>query len=167
MTMQSSVFDCLCMEELPSYEFLFSLAQKACDVLTNESNLPSEKSYRPQNCMSEPGSLITLYKENSRELPAIIVPDIHARPNFIQNILNYELPKKFCGTKADGSKYTVYEALEQKLVDVICVGDGVHTELYAARWELISLEFERGEHPGFYMKQEMILNLSALSHLAC
>ena len=162
---QSSVFECLCMEELPSYDFIFSLAQKACDLLALESSLPADKSYRPQNCMNEPGSLLELYKEGQRELPAIIIPDIHARPNFILNILEYELPRKFCGMKDDGSKYTVYEALQKNLVDVICVGDGVHTELYAARWELISLEFARGEYTGFFMKQEMILNLAALCAL--
>ena len=162
---QSSVFDCLSLEELPSYDFIFSLAHKACDALAAEGSLPAKKSYRPLNCMDEPGSLIELYKEEERQLPAIVVPDIHARPNFILNILNYQLPKKFCGTKEDGSKYTVYQALQNKLIDVICVGDGVHTELYAARWELISLEFEKGETTGFYMKQEMILNLAALCAL--
>ena len=153
------------MEELPPYDFIFSLAQKACDELVLESSLPPKKLYRPLNCMDEPGSLLELYKEDSRELPAIIIPDIHARPNFIANILNYELPKKFCGTKENGKKLTVYEALQKKLVDVICVGDGVHTELYAARWELISLEFAKGDYTGFYMKQEMILNLAALCAL--
>lgn len=161
----SSVNECLSMEELPSYEFIFSLAQKACDVLALESSLPPKKLYRPANCMKEPGSLLELYKEDIRELPAIIIPDIHARPNFIANILNYELPKKFCGTKENGKKLTVYEALQKKLLDVICVGDGVHTELYAARWELISLEFEKGDCTGFYMKQEMILNLATLCAL--
>ena len=162
---QCSVFDCLSLQELPPYDFIFSLVQKACDTLALEGALPSEKSYRPQNCMNEPGSLLQLFKEDERELPAIIVPDIHARPHFLLNILKHELPRKFCGMKEDGSKYTVYEALKKQLVDVICVGDGVHTELYAARWELISMEFEKGESTGFFMKQEMILNLATLSAL--
>ena len=160
-----SVYDCLHMQELPAYDLISSLAKKACDALAVESSLPPRLAYRAKNCMDEPGGLLELYKEDDRELPAIIIPDIHARPNFIENILNYKLPKKFCGHKEDGSNYTVYEALQQKLVDVICVGDGVHTELYAARWELISLEFAKGDFTGFYMKQEMILNLAALCAL--
>ena len=158
-----SVFDYLAMEELPSYESIFSLTQKVCELLEGEAFY--KKSYRPLNCMNEGGSLLELYKENQRQLPAIIVPDIHARPNFILNILNYELPKKFCGCREDGKKYKVYQALQKKLVDLICVGDGVHTELYAARWELIALEFAKGEHTGFYMKQEMILNLATFCAL--
>lgn len=165
MAKKSDAFDYLAMEELPPYDLIFSLTQKACQILADEGTSSKKLSCRPQNCMGEAGSLLELYKEDQRQLPAIIIPDIHARPNFIFNILNFQLPKKFCGLKEDGSKFTVYQALQEKLLDVICVGDGVHTELYAPRWELISLEFAKGEYTGFYMKQEMILNLSTLCAL--
>ena len=117
---------CLAMQELPSYDFVFSLAKKVCSVLSAESDL-----YRPKNCVGEPGALLELNKD----LPAIIIPDIHARPDFVRNILN-------CEITIQKTKLLVKEALKQKLVNVICVGDAVHTELYSARWKLISLEFE-------------------------
>ena len=147
---------CLALQELPSYDFIYSLAQKACEVLADE---PAD--YRPLNCVGEGGSLLELYHKNSsieteRCLPAVIVPDIHARPDFIKNILNCELPK---------IKLTVKQSLEQGLIDVICVGDAVHTELYALRWKLISFEFEQGIYTGHFMQDEMIMNLSTLCAL--
>ena len=144
------------MDTLPSKETVFSLAQGVCQVLASESS-----SYRPLNCIGEPGSLLEL----EDDLPVVLVPDIHARPDFVLNILNYHLPKKMCGTKEDGNKYTVLEALQNKQIYVICVGDGIHTELYASRWELISIEFEKGDCAGLYMKDEMILGLSTLCAL--
>ena len=142
--------ECLCLKELPSYDFISSLADKACKVLSKEA-----PSYRPLNCVDEPGSLLDFFTQEP-PLPAVIIPDIHARPDFIQNILSCTLPEL---------NLTVLQALRQKKVNVICVGDAVHSELYSSRWELISLEFEKGEHTGFYMQQEMILNLSVLCAL--
>lgn len=142
--------ECLCLNELPSYENISSLADKVCKVLLKEDPL-----YRPLNCIGEPGSLLD-FSNDDPPLPAIIIPDIHARPDFIQNILSCNLPEL---------NLTVLQALKQKKVNVICVGDAVHSELYSSRWELISLEFEKGEHTGFYMQQEMILNLSVVCAL--
>ena len=142
---------CLALQELPSYEFISSLVKKVCGVLANESS-----SYRPLNCVGSPGGLLKLYDASTRCLPAVIIPDIHARPDFIKNILNCELAEL---------KLTVKQALEQKKIDVICVGDAVHTELYALRWKLISLEFEDGKHTDHYMQDEMIVNISTLCAL--
>ena len=147
-----SLEECLDMSELPSYEFLFSLTSKVCDVLANES-----QSYRPSDCVGEPGSLLDFSDE---DVPVIIVPDIHARPDFIKNILNCSLKLK----KGEAA-CTILEGLKQKKLKVICVGDGVHTELYASRWELISIEFDKNDHKGFYMKAEMLLNLATLCSL--
>ena len=147
------------LTELPSTKTISSLAQTVCEVLSSDN-----ESYRPLNCMGEPGSLLDFTKD-SFSLPTILVPDIHARPDFIKNILNCRLPKKFCGQTEEGKKYTVLQALEKKLIQVVCVGDAIHTELYAARWKLISLEFEKGDCAGFFMQQEMILCLSTLCTL--
>ena len=143
--------ECLALQELPSYEYINSLVKKACTVLANEP-----EAYRPANCVGQPGSLLKLYEEDKRCLPVVLVPDIHARPDFIKNILNCELPKL---------KLTVKQALEQKKIDVVCVGDAVHTELSSLRWKLISAEFEGGIYTGHYMQDEMIVTLSALCAL--
>ena len=142
------VEECLALQELPSYEYISSLVKKVCAVLLNEP-----ETYRPLNCVGQPGSLLKLYEEDKRCLPVVIVPDIHSRPDFIQNILNCKLPQL---------KLTVKQALEQKKIDLVCVGDAVHTELSSLRWKLISAEFEGGIHTGHYMQDEMIATLSTL-----
>ncbi len=146
-----SVDNCLELQTLPSYDFLYSLLQKACEILSGEIT-----EYRPANCMEQPGSLLQLYQKDSRCLPVVIVPDIHARPDFLKNILNCPLPQM---------NMTVFQALKEKKIDLVCLGDAVHTELYAARWKLISLEFESGLHTGYFMQEEMILNLAVLTSL--
>jgi len=146
-----SLEECLNMSELPSYDFLYSLTKKVCKVLENE-----DSSYRPKNCIDEPGSLL----EFSDSLPVIIVPDIHARPDFIKNILNCKI-----ALDEESEACTVLEGLKKKKLKIICVGDGVHTELYSSRWELISIEYQKDEHKGFYMKAEMLLNLATLASL--
>lgn len=145
-----SLEECLNLKALPSYDFIFSLADKACKVLLKEN-----VSYRPQNCLGEPGSLLEL-----PDLPAVLVPDIHARPDFIKNILACKLPSDFCG-----EELTVEQALKNKIINLICVGDAVHSELYSERWGLISLEFEKGEYAGLYMQEEMLLNISVVASL--
>ena len=159
MTSDFSVEACLQLQELPAYDFIFSLNQKACEVLAAEP-----AGYRPVNCVGDPGSLLELYKKDGRCLPAVIIPDIHARPEFIKNILECPLPLSLASGK-EKTQFTVKQALDQKLIDVICVGDAVHTELYSARWKLISMEFESGIHMGHFMQEEMILNLSTLCAL--
>ncbi len=146
------------MTELPSAKLLSSLADKVCSVLKNEN-----EAYRPLNCVEEPGSLLNLSEAFSH--PTILVPDIHARPDFIKNLLNCTLPECFPEGNAQEKKLTVLEALKQSLINVICVGDAVHTELYGARWSLISEEFKKGDHQGFFMTEEMILNFATLCSL--
>ena len=149
------------MAELPSHEFISSLAEKASTVLENET-----ASYRPADMNGKPGSLLEL-----DSLPAIIVPDLHARPYFIEHILNYSLSYDFCG--ADNyvfKKITVEQALEEKLVNLICVGDAIHTELTADRWLCIENEFAAGKHCGTFMKAEMqecLSTLCAVMNLKC
>ena len=149
---------CLNMTELPSAKLLSSLTEKVCAVLKNE-----EEAYRPHNCVGEAGSLLNLSEDFSH--PTVIVPDIHARPDFVKNFLNCPLPADFLEGPVPEQSVTVLEALKKKLINVVCVGDAVHTELYGARWSLIAEEFKKGEHQGFFMTEEMILNFATLCSL--
>jgi len=142
-----TIDDCLNIKKLFSHEYISSLAMSASELLENEIT-----PYRPAASNGNPGSLLE-FKNN---LPAIIVPDIHARPYFLQNILKYPLPLDFlnCEDKSISS-CTVLEALENKLVNVICVGDSIHTELTVDRWACISEEFKNNITTGPFMKLEM------------
>lgn len=144
----ASVEKFLSMETLPDYNLISSLLSDVCKVLSSESS-----SYRPVNCIDETGSLL----EFKEPLSTVIVPDLHARPDFIENILSYNLPEDFCGVEC-----TVQQALKNKKINVICVGDAIHTELFAQRWKSIMTEFEEGNYSGKMMKEEMLLGLSTL-----
>ncbi len=144
-----SVNDCLTVKQLFSHEYISSLAESAAEVLENEIT-----DYRVASSEGNPGSLLE-FKNN---LPAIIVPDIHARPYFLQNILKYPLPEDFLYPSS-----TVEEALKNKLINVICVGDSIHTELTVDRWYCIEEEFKKDIITGPFMKAEMKDCLSALA----
>ena len=146
------------MTDLPSAKLLSSLVEKVCSVLKNE-----EEACRPRNCVGEVGSLLNLSEDYSR--PTVLVPDIHARPDFIKNILNCSLPADFLEAPEAEKSFTVLEALKHKLINVVCVGDAVHTELYGERWTMIAEEFRKGGHQGFFMTEEMILNFATLCSL--
>lgn len=150
----------LFQSQLPSHDFLFDLAEKCSVVLEQEIN-----DYRPAANSGEAGSLLD-YRSSS--LPLVVIPDIHARPKFIYNILKYPLTEEFLGTK---TSYTILEALERKLINLVCVGDALHTEHSTIiRWFTISTEFKFGVTTGNAMSEEMkdgLNTVSALMELKC
>jgi len=154
---QVSIFDVkklLEAAELPTHDELFEFTDKTSDILENEIT-----SYREATCSGYSGSLLDF--KNS-ELPLIVVPDIHARPFFLGNILNFVLPEDFI----KHTSMTVFEALEKKLVLVVCVGDALHTERKTReRWAAAEAEFDSGIVTGPAMSSEMLDGLSLLSGL--
>ena len=131
------------LKQLPSHETLFSLLNDAINVLENEIN-----DYRPKDSKGKPGSLLELDSKKN----IIVVPDIHARPYFINNILNFNIPQKY---KVSSRSMSVQNALEKGKINIVCVGDAFHTEKTRKRWEVISEEFYNGQTQGPRMVQEM------------
>lgn len=148
-----SAIECCGFKELPSYDTLFSLLNQAIAVLEAES-----KDYRPLDSKGNPGGLLNLDKKKT----AVVVPDIHARPYFVKNILNFKIPKKF---KVSTKELSVEQAMENGKLYVICVGDAFHTEKTASRWAKIQEEFNSGVVDGKFMKEEMTECLSAFCAL--
>ena len=100
-----SVLECCDFNQVPSHDYLFDLLDKVTTVLEQEIT-----EYRPADSNGNPGGLLILDKD----IPSVIVPDIHARPNFIKNILNYSLPKRFFhGSDAEVKKDNILSLLEQ------------------------------------------------------
>lgn len=94
----------------------------ALEALENES--PTR---RPADDSGKPGGLVLL----DPGLPTIVVPDLHARMDFLLAVLGHEM---------NGCK--VLDLLEEGKVQVVCLGDGVHAEGRAARrWLAAQEEF--------------------------
>jgi hypothetical protein len=110
---------------------------RATEALASE---PQE--VRPANSQGLPGGLVTL----RADLPTIIVPDLHARMDFLMGVLRWPL--------AGG--VPVLELLASGELQLLCLGDGVHAEGRAIRrWRAAFREFLGGFQKHASMDEEM------------
>lgn len=125
---------------LPSESELITLLDRTVSTLENESSC-----YRAKASDGSSGGLLDF---SSNTLPVIIVPDLHARPDFIIQLLqcNY-----------DGE--SLLSALSRDKLYVVCVGDGVHSESPVesrSRWLWSYQEWiQNGNISSESMQQEM------------
>ncbi len=94
---------------LPDEDTILSLSDSAISTLEFES-----PEYRPWSSENKAGGLLDFSNHHG---DVIIVPDLHARPDFLINLLSSD----FTGGR-------ILDSLADGSVTVICVGDGVHTE---------------------------------------
>jgi len=140
--------DLLNANNIIPYENISELLNYSTEILENEPEY-----YREKASDGSPGSMLDFHKYQN---PVIIVPDFHARPYFLLNILEYKI----------FDEMTVYEALKEKKIMMVCVGDILHTERRTRdRWAAASAEFERGIFTGPAMSSEMQEGLSLLCAL--
>ena len=133
----------LLSNRLPYYNDFFVLLEQTSDCLENEKS-----DYRPAASDGTAGGLIDFHKD---DVPVIVVPDFHARPYFLLNILEYKIFEDM----------TVYEALECGRVRLLSVGDILHTERNTReRWAAVAAEFEKGIYTGPALSAEMQAGLS-------
>lgn len=138
----------LTSSKLPSYDDFFHLLNAASECLENEKT-----EYRPLSADERPGGLIDFHNDN---VPVLVVPDLHARPYFLLNILEYKLYDDM----------NVFEALEAGRVRLLSVGDILHTERHTReRWAAAAAEFERGIYTGPALSAEMQEGLCLLAGL--
>ena len=111
--------------------------EKVIGVLDDE-----DATLRPRNSLGKPGGLICL----RADLPVVIVPDLHARMDFLLHVLQF---------RYNGS-HTVMQGLASGKLQVLCVGDGFHAESRAAdRWKAAFVEFRAGYKEHRQMDEEM------------
>ena len=121
---------------LPDREAYTALVRRTIETLRGEDPL-----YRPRDEQDRPGGLLRL---DGR--PTIIVPDLHARPWFLLQILAYR--------PGDGT--TVFELLHRGKLQMVCVGDGFHSESRGAeRWKRAFKEFSGKYRRHSAMDEEM------------
>lgn len=134
--------------KLPSYQFLFDIADEVSDLLMSEKT-----DYRPQASNGEAGGLLDFKND---EIPLVVVPDLHARPYFLLNILKFKLE----------SGKTIFESLEDGEIRLLFVGDILHTERNTReRWAAAALEFAENIYTGPSISAEMQEGLSLLCGL--
>lgn len=156
-------------KKLPDYADFFEVLNEVTEVLENESEF-----FRPKNDKGKCGSLIDFQNEDKLTL---VVPDLHARPDFLLDILSADVKKfvdeneldfLFCGkSRTDCVKCgnSVFEMLQNDLIRLVFVGDILHSENNRNRWYQIEDEFEQKNYSGEKMCIEMGEGLSVLFSL--
>lgn len=132
---------------LPAEELLLSLCDKAVSALDAE-----DVSYRPRAKDATPGGLLDFSAEKK---PVIIVPDLHARPDFLPRLVRC----KIGASSASGEEpMTVLSALNKGLLFVVCVGDCFHSETMGEcyeRWKRAYDEWLLGNVQNRFIQKEM------------
>jgi hypothetical protein len=96
-------------KKVPSSDKIISALEEVKKVMDSENPL-----IRPNGKGGAPGGLILL-----KDLPLIIVPDLHARVDYMKALANWTPP---------GMDMPVLSLLESGKIQVVCVGDGFHSE---------------------------------------
>jgi len=105
------------MRDIPPLpEEYFTVLERVHPVLAGE-----DPEIRPYSSSEQPGGLVQL----KNYIPTIIVPDLHARVDFLLSLL-------LAPTVGERSNL---QMLSDDLLQIVCVGDGFHAEARAAeRW---------------------------------
>ncbi len=133
---------------IPSLSALDEELREVNTVLASE-----EESIRPLDRFSEPGGVVELAKD----LPTVLLPDIHARPGLIWAALNYVLP----------DSATVLDAILSGSIQFVCLGDYFHGEgRVRQRWRRALSEFGKSFTSHAAMDGEMTESLAVLMMIA-
>ena len=138
----------LLQKQLPHYSLLFNLLTETSECLDLEI-----ENYRPAAESGNAGSFLDF---RNSSIPVVVVPDLHARPFFLLNILKYKF--------SDGK--TVFEKLAANSLLLVFVGDILHSERKAKeRWVAARVEFEEEIFTGPAISAEMQEGLSLMTGL--
>ena len=131
-------------KDIPHSRELEASLERVLHILNTES-----PDIRPPGRDCVPGGLVFL-----RPLPTIIVPDLHARIGYLKALLTWSPP---------GRKNTVYQGLAMGELQVICVGDGSHSEARGIRrWQTALEEFYMDFSEHIAMDEEMRESLGVM-----
>ena len=140
-------FDSFNLNKLPKNDYLLSLLHKTLEIYDSEV----DAFYRPKSNDGNLGGFLQF----DDDIPTILVPDLHARYNFLKKLLSFK--------KIPNQNASVYELLKEKKLRVICLGDGLHSEKrQRQRWLNAYDEFLKGNFINKYIKNEMSEGLSLM-----
>ena len=122
--LKKRLIDIYSRQDIPEPVEYLGLLEKINSILISEN-----AQIRPHDASGKPGGIIYL-KQN---IPTIIVPDLHARMDFLLNILFL----------ADREGRSSLSKLASDKLQIVCVGDGFHAEARAIeRWKLAFEEYK-------------------------
>ncbi|MBP5443132.1 MAG: metallophosphoesterase [Treponema sp.] len=136
---RSSLGKFMVEDGLPDEDEVLKIGESAVNALEKEKS-----SYRPYGHKKTPGGLLDF---SDLEQDVILVPDLHARPEFLLRLLDSEIVGQ-----------NVLSALADDKCTVLCVGDCFHTETSgrcAERWKKAWIAWNDGEVDSPMMREEM------------
>ncbi len=141
---------------VPQKDDFFSKISSTIQVLRNEDTV-----LRPHDETELSGAFLDISAfDNS--LPVVLVPDLHARLDFFNEILDFS----YCFDDSSATELSIKEALLQGKVFVICVGDGLHSERRGyERWLLAQEDWLKGKILNDPMCKEMEEGLGLMSSI--
>lgn len=144
--------------ELLPHEDFSHLLHQVISLLEQE-----DASYRPVSSSGTPGGLVDLV-ENHPAVPTMLVPDLHGRGDFFKKILEFRPNLAvYFPQLVTKQELSVLELLEAGFMNLVCVGDGLHSELYRERWLLALEEYEAGNLLERALTEEMTEGLELMT----
>ena len=147
------------LNELLSRGVFSDLLHQVIDLLERESS-----PYRPLSAGNKPGGLVDLVGNQGR-CPTMIIPDLHCRGEFFKKILcftpqfnDYVFPEDRIL-----ENIPVIDLLETGRLNLVCMGDGLHSELHRERWRVALDDYQRGYVTGGALEAEMAEGLSLMT----
>lgn len=132
------------METPPEEKELSPIVEECKEVLINENG-----DIRPADSEGLSGGLINLIPD----IPVILVPDLHARRFFLLHLL-----------EAQWQGESFLRQLSLGKVQVLCVGDGFHSEKRGAvRWKNAFQEYQKNFKKSPNMDEEMAESLGLMA----
>ncbi len=117
-------------------------------IETIDTHIAQDIHCRPKDSNGNPGGLIFL----KEDIPTIIIPDLHGRFNFLYRVLKFKI-----------DELTVLEELYKGTIQIVCVGDGFHTERQNKnRWILSGFEYDSDFKTHENIDEEMLDNLKLM-----
>lgn len=127
---------------LPQREAYYQLVKQTSEILRDEDQL-----IRPRDSRGMPGGLIRLGNR-----PTVVVPDLHGRTWFLLHVLALRIGED-----------TVGNLLQREELQLVCVGDGFHSESRGAeRWKRAFKEFAGKYRRHSAMDEEMSESLGLM-----
>jgi hypothetical protein len=124
--------------------FMTKILARVNAVLESESPIR-----RPADSLRKPGGLVLLQPQ----IPTIIVPDLHGREDYLPDLLRYPYQGK-----------TIYERLQADDLQIVCVGDGMHSEKRGLeRWRIAYQEYQKHFEHCPAMAAEMTENFRTMA----